>query len=75
MSGAARLAESQGFADEGGVHELVHDHAVSAGEVTAQELRAVRDLSRAEVPLQVVLHFLTKESIGEDFCAYIRLYY
>ncbi len=29
MSGAAWLAETQGFANEGGVHELVHDHAVS----------------------------------------------
>ncbi len=60
----AWLAETQGFAHEGGVHELVHDHTVDAGEVTAQELRAVRDLSRAEVPLQVVLHFLKKESKG-----------
>jgi hypothetical protein len=29
MSGASWLAETQGFADEGGVRELVHDHMVS----------------------------------------------
>jgi hypothetical protein len=62
MSGASWLAETQSFADEGGVHELVHDHTVSAGEVTAQELGAVRDLGRAEVALQVVLHFFKKKS-------------
>jgi hypothetical protein len=30
MIDAAQLAESEGFADEGGMHELLHDHTVSS---------------------------------------------
>ena len=56
-SGIVQLTVSPDGTDHVRVHELIHDHGVTPGKVTPQELRAVGDLSCAEVTLQPVLHF------------------
>ncbi len=51
------LAVSPGCADQVGVHVLIHDQKVAWPKVGSHKPGAVGDGVRAEVTVQIVLHF------------------